>query len=179
MAPSLAQIIPQASPPEPKTGMCEESIKQRDPKASPLCQLGFQTQVGKGCSSAPWWGERVSQEDSSPSGMTCCWLFLPRSLAAAPPPPGTFKYSQGQQPLTDACAHLAKPSPGQAGVNRPTIRLSRLSSSHNPCTLNCRSLGSLYPEPLTLRTRANSSGWHHMITPNSSTTGKTEAQVER
>lgn len=38
---SLAQIIPQA-----QTGVCEElSIKQRDPKASPSCQLGFQAQV--------------------------------------------------------------------------------------------------------------------------------------
>lgn len=46
MALSLAQIIPQALLPEPTTGMCNElAIKQQDPKASPLCQRGFQAEL--------------------------------------------------------------------------------------------------------------------------------------
>lgn len=46
MALSLAQIIPQALLPEPTTGMCKElAIKQQDPKASPLCQRGFQAEL--------------------------------------------------------------------------------------------------------------------------------------
>lgn len=67
MAPSLAQIIPQAQPPEPKTGMCAEpSVKQQDPKASPLCQLGFQAQFG----SLQFCTSGRGAEDSSPLGVT-------------------------------------------------------------------------------------------------------------
>lgn len=97
--------------------MCEESIKQRDPKDSPLCQLGFQAQVGRlqfctlvggACLTG---GLQPFRND--------LLLALPSTHLMQPPPPtpGTFKYSQGQQPLTDACARLAKLSTEQAGVN--------------------------------------------------------------
>lgn len=89
MAPSLAQIIPQASPPEPKTGMCEESIKQQDPKASPLCQLGFQTQVGRlqfctlvggACLTGGLQPFRNDLLLALPSTLTCCSTPTPRHI---------------------------------------------------------------------------------------------------
>lgn len=48
MAPSLAQIIPQAQPPEPKTGMCAEpSVKQQDPKSQSLVPTRFSGTIRK------------------------------------------------------------------------------------------------------------------------------------
>lgn len=80
--------------------MCEElSIKQQDPKSSPLCQLHFEAALRRLPLCHLQEGKRASEEDSSPSGVTYCRLFLLFHPGAF----GTSKHSQAQQPSTNAC----------------------------------------------------------------------------
>lgn len=101
MAPSLAQIIPQSWPPEPKTGNCEElSTKQRDPKPVP----------GANWASRQSWKAAVlylRAEACLTGGLQPLrrdlLLSLPSTLTLGAS--STFNRSHRQQPVTDVrCA---------------------------------------------------------------------------
>lgn len=96
MALSLAQIIPQALPPEPETGECEElSVKQRDPKPFP-CAKQDSRLCFQGCCPDSWvMGSGSHRKAKTPSGATHGCLAQSLRITQGP---STFKRSQEQLP---------------------------------------------------------------------------------